>query len=192
MEIKLFFILFSPPIDLFLFINFATIRSGAESVSQIILNFNGDRQADCTVRNNEINNKMPPKGMVITQVNRLTDYQKSVIQYLVSNGVTINEILKDEALKRSDGSPILKKTVQFWIRRFDSDGHMNSKKSSGRPRLLKKPEKEKELIDYIKNHNKMIYREVKIKTKFKGHVRTLNHYALRNKISMLPSLINFV
>ena len=108
--------------------------------------------------------------------------QKDVIRYLVENGKSVEEIMADRQLNRSDGSAILKTTVTKWKKRFENEGHMNTKKRSGRPRILDSTE-EQHLISYVKKNNKMVYSDVKLKTKFKGHRRSVNRYALRNNIS---------
>lgn len=125
---------------------------------------------------------MPP-GRVIGQMNRLTEYQRNIIRYHFENGRSADEIVGDRLLKRTDGTPILKCTVQKWINRFEQTGGMETKKRSGRKRILNE-KKERRLIDYIKANNKMVYSGVKKKTGFSGHLRSLNRYAQRNNISM--------
>ena len=120
---------------------------------------------------------------VITQVNRLTEYQKNIIKYLIKSGRTVEEIRSDDQLRRIDGTPILKKTVQMWKKRFENEGHMEIRKSTGRPKMLN-DDQEKELIDFVKKNGEMDYGEVKRKTQFKGHRRTLNHYTLRHNLGM--------
>lgn len=121
------------------------------------------------------------KGRVITQTNRLTDYQKNVIEYLIKSGKTLDQVVSDPELKRSDGSAILKKTVLMWKQRFESEGNMKVRDRSGRKRLLD-GNQEKELVNYIKRHNKLFYRELMPNTNFEGSCRSLNRYANRNNI----------
>lgn len=131
------------------------------------------------------------KGRAVSQMNRLTDYQKSIIRYLLETGKSVEEIRKESRLKRLDGAPIRKDTVERWKKRLASAGQMETKKRPGRPRLLGEKAEER-LIKYIKKHNTMVYSEVKSKIKdgkdgkegvFEGSTRTVNRYAARNGIS---------
>lgn len=140
--------------------------------------------------------KIRKTNRVISQVTRLTEYQKNVIEYLVKTGKTVDQIVSDDQLRRSDGSRILKKTVSFWVRRLRTDGKMVAKRRSGRPKILKEKKQVEKLIDYVKTHKKMAYSEVKSHTEFDGHRRSLNRYCLNNNISMRSnwflSVINMI
>ena len=115
-------------------------------------------------------------------INRLTEYQKSVIQYMTTQGKSVDQIVNDDQLKRADNSKILKKTVVHWVERFKRAGNMEVKKRSGRPRMLNVNQEDR-LVNFIKNNDKMPYSRVKAKTKFSGTPRSINNYALRNKLS---------
>lgn len=110
------------------------------------------------------------------QFNLLTDFQKSIIKYLADKGKSADEIREDDSLKRSDGSKILKRTVQTWMKRTIN------KPKSGRKRILNK-QQEENLVNYIQKNGKMTYGHMVSKTAFPATQRTFNNYALRNGFS---------
>ena len=112
----------------------------------------------------------------------LTEYQRSVIRFLHASGRSAKEITAEEDLRRANGDLISIKVVKYWTKRFDSTGDVKTKPRSGRPKVLS-ARKESSLINYIHSHNKMVYNEVRRKKRlWKVTRRTINNYALRNKI----------
>ena len=111
----------------------------------------------------------------------LTDYQRSVIKHLLLDGKSLEEIQQKSDLQRPDGSPILLSTLKYWAKRLAATGDVKVKRRLGRPKLLNQLQ-EKNLVHYIKSHSGSNYSEVKQNTQFQGHRRTLNNYALKNKI----------
>lgn len=112
----------------------------------------------------------------------LTDVQKGVILSGFKKKLSPEQLINDAVLKRSDGSKILKQTVEYWYKRIRETGTIEIKKRSGRPRKLNE-EKEKKLCDFVLKNNRLSYREVKIKTNAPCSIRTVNDYCLKNKIS---------
>jgi transposase len=122
--------------------------------------------------------------MIKRQYNKLSVEQKGIIKFLNLKGLTAEQICKEEQLKRNDGSPILKETVNYWIKRINDTGNVNEKPKSGRRRILN-AQQESKLIDFIQKNNDMDYKTIKAKTNFRGSTRSINNYALRKKISKL-------
>lgn len=118
------------------------------------------------------------------QFNRLSEYQKFVIQRLMKEGKNADQIRCDSDLMREDGTKIQKRTVQIWMQRFNETGSMKAKKNTGRKRILN-PAQEQRLVNFIEENNKLSYSEIVSKTNFSGTRKSLNNYALRNKISKL-------
>ena len=112
----------------------------------------------------------------------LTDEQRWLIKYLHKKGKSPLEIRQENDLRRQDNSLISLQTVNYWINRFKETGDVKPAPKPGRKRILNKNEETK-LVRYIKDHSKMDYNQVKKKKKLPCHRRTVNNYALRNKIS---------
>lgn len=118
----------------------------------------------------------------------LTDYQRSVIKHLLLDGKSPQEIQQKTDLQRADQTPILLSTVKYWAKRLAQTGDVQVKRRRGRPKLLNQVQEEK-MVDYIKRHSRLNYPQVMQKTGFEGHRRTLNKYALKNKIRKFRRLI---
>lgn len=112
----------------------------------------------------------------------LSNAQKTIIHYLYKAGKTSDEIRLDPQLKKLNGDLIAKCTINYWIKRIDATNNTLTEKRPGRPRLLNKNQ-ENQLVEYVKDHPKMVYREVKNKKKLNCSRQTVNNYLLRNKIS---------
>lgn len=117
--------------------------------------------------------------------NNLTDFQKHLIVFLNKDmGLEPGEIKKDARLLRSDGKMMQTRTVKYWLDRYNLTGDTNSIKPTGRKRCLDVVNESK-LMKYIEDNNEMFYSEVKATTGLSCTARTINNYALRNKISKI-------
>ena len=120
----------------------------------------------------------------------LTEYQRHVIRFSSSNGKTVNEIRDLPELRRSNGSKPQKRTIQYWIQRLNETGDTKRAKKTGRTRKLNKKQEEK-LIKFIEENPKIDYLTIASQMRKTGiafdsmiSARTVNDYALRNKIRM--------
>ena len=117
----------------------------------------------------------------------LTEYQRHVIRFAHTNGHTVEEIRALSELKRSDGSPPLKRTIVNWIKRLNETGDTIRKKPEGRKRKLNL-EDEAKLIRFIDRYPLVDYATVREKFSYLGcSTRSINRYATRNGFSKLFS-----
>lgn len=93
------------------------------------------------------------------------------------------EIREHQSLKLSNDELPQLRTIKYWIDRFEKTGDVLPKPLPGRPRIFDS-QKEKELIEYIKENNKLFYSVVRSNTNLNlvCSTRTINTYALRNNI----------
>ena len=113
----------------------------------------------------------------------LTEYQRNVIRFCSTNGQTADQIRALPELAKADGSKPQKQTIDYWITRLNQTGDVQLKKNGGRPRKLN-PTREARLVQWIERHPKVDYSTVATKfARWKCKPRTINEYALRNKIS---------
>ena len=125
----------------------------------------------------------PPK------YNRLSEEQRYWICFLHSeNNLKPEEIRRHEKLLKPDGKLHEIKTIKLWLNRYEQTGSVKPKPKTGRPKLLNL-EQEENLVDFIKSHGKLRYPEVKSALKSDLKRRTINNYALRNKISKCSFLL---
>lgn len=116
----------------------------------------------------------------------LTEYQRSIIQFLHRKGRSPAEIAEEPDLQRQNGTKINVQTVKFWIKRYEEVGNVKVLPRSGRPKVLKEKKKEDELLNYIRSHPRIKYREVRRRKKLWKigiSTRTLNNIALRAGIN---------
>lgn len=112
----------------------------------------------------------------------LTQYQRDIIKFLHRKGTSARAIAEENDLRKPNGQPIDVRTVRYWIKRLEETGEVDVKPRSGRPRALNSAQ-EKELVDYIREHDTYTYRKVKRKKRLRTvSVRTVNRYALRHRL----------
>ena len=122
---------------------------------------------------------------MINRREKLSTYQRWMIIILHNElGVNADTLRHHPTLLRSNETPRSKKQIQLVIERFKETGSINERVRSGRKRLLDE-KNERSLIRYIKRHRMMFYRSILHRRKYNFNItrRTINRYALRNKIS---------
>lgn len=118
---------------------------------------------------------------------KLSDYQRWMIVVLYKEcGVDTDKLRYHPKLLRSDGRPRPKAQIQLIIDRFEETGEVKDRKRTGRRRILKKRQEAK-LTQCVLRNRKKFYHAILAKWIKKGYRsmtrRSLNNYALRNKIS---------
>lgn len=105
--------------------------------------------------------------------------QKLLIVYLHKEmSLETKEIMKHPDLM-TNGKPIQKRTVEYWLKRYSDNGNVNSIKSTGRKRKLSQ-EEEEFFISYLDQNNKRSYSWLVDKLGLNFDPRTANNYGLRN------------
>lgn len=129
---------------------------------------------------------MPKVPKTSTKRPNLTTYQRDVIRFCHSNGMSVDAIRSVKELERADGSKPLKKTILNWINRLNTTGDVQPKKMTGRRRKLT-GEQEAEIVRYVEDNPKLEFWQVASKFSKKFQVeckpRTVNSYAIKSKMS---------
>ena len=100
-------------------------------------------------------------------------------------------IMNHQCMRKPDGSTHQIKTIKLWIKRLEATGEMKSKPKCGRPKKLN-DQQAIDLVNFIKNHPKLRYSEVKRETGVEVSPRTINRIANEHGLSNFIMILLFL